>query len=90
VAISSGWKQVSEMCDQMLATSVGMVSRELFLEELNRARQHCEVPIGPLLRVLGIESWLRSLARFEVWDGTSVFPSRRPAAPATGLPGLAS
>ena len=90
VAISSGWKQISEMCDQMLVTSAGMVSRELFLEELNRARQHCEVPIGPLLRVLGIESWLRSLERYQIWDGTSVFPSGRLAAPTNGLPSLAS
>jgi asparagine synthase (glutamine-hydrolysing) len=71
-AISSQWETLSEMAQQMISSSRGIVDSSLFLEALGRAQKGEEVPIVPLMRTLGIEFWLRDLAGREFLQDISV------------------
>src|SRR5262249_38092138 len=79
VGISSQWQEVYSVCQHLICTSLGMVSQEHFVHALEGARRHQEVPIGPIVRVLGLESWLHNLRDYGVWDGHTVL-RRRPNA----------
>jgi asparagine synthase (glutamine-hydrolysing) len=53
----------SETGSGMVASSLGIIDLRIFSEALELARRGFEVPMVPLLRTLGIESWLRRLSR---------------------------
>jgi asparagine synthase (glutamine-hydrolysing) len=61
VSIAAEWPHLLELCQHMLASSIGIVDSVRFIEALQEARQGADVPLIPLMRTLGIELWLRSL-----------------------------
>jgi asparagine synthase (glutamine-hydrolysing) len=64
-AIQKEWPRVARMTDDMVASSLGIVSAKDFAEALRIAKNGGEVSIVQLLRTMAIEIWLRNLA----WHG---------------------
>jgi asparagine synthase (glutamine-hydrolysing) len=61
VAISEQWADLVALTQQMVTSSLGIVSAKDFLDALENARRGREVPIVPLLRTLAIERWLKNM-----------------------------
>ena len=61
VTISTEWTRFTEMSQDLVASSLGIVDPRSFLEALHRARQGREVLLVALMRTLGVESWLSGL-----------------------------
>ena len=72
VAVSSQWRKVYAMTEQMEAESLGIVDRRKFIEFLSRVRDGQESRIVPVLRTLTIESWLRHLKHTTVGSGAEI------------------
>ncbi len=62
-AVSTQWVALSEMAQHMICSSRGIVDPQLLLEALQKGRHGEEIPIVPLMRTLGVEFWLRDLAK---------------------------
>jgi asparagine synthase (glutamine-hydrolysing) len=61
VAISNDWSGFSEMTQNMLSSSLGIVDSKGISETLQRVRRGEEVPIVALRRTLFLENWLQDL-----------------------------
>ena len=60
----------SQLTQQMVTSSLGIVAAKDFIDALENARRGREVPIVPLFRTLAIERWLRNMLhehRQETW-----------------------
>jgi asparagine synthase (glutamine-hydrolysing) len=64
--ISAQWPSLLEFGQRMLASSVGIVDSERFIEALQKARHEQEVPLVHLMRTLGAELWLQNLRDWKV------------------------
>lgn len=80
LALSTEQTRLSEMSEMMLVTSFGILDPEAFRLALRQACQGQEVAIVTLMRVLGIESWLRKCERNKILTGC----------PSTIMPGSAA
>jgi len=69
VGIAAEWPRLLELGQHLLMSSFGIADSTRFVEALQKTRQGAEVPIVPLMRALGIESWLRNLTASHVLDG---------------------
>jgi asparagine synthase (glutamine-hydrolysing) len=78
-AIAGEWSHFTEMTQNMLTSSLGIVDANGFSEVLRRARHGQEVPVVALMRTQGIELWLGNLAAWRVFS----FPTIRPDAAGT-------
>jgi asparagine synthase (glutamine-hydrolysing) len=67
-AISMEWATLSEMSQQMLSSSVGVVHSRTLLEYLQKGRQGEEIPIVSLTRTLAIEFWLKAVSHRGILD----------------------
>jgi asparagine synthase (glutamine-hydrolysing) len=77
-AISSQWTTLSAMGPHMISSSCGIVDSSRFLEALRKTQRGEEVPIVPLMRTLGIEFWLRGLAKRGILPDISTGPAQSP------------
>jgi asparagine synthase (glutamine-hydrolysing) len=77
LALSTEQTRLSEMSETMLVTSFGILDPEAFRLALRKASQGQEVAIVTLMRVLGIESWLRKCGRNKILAGgpSTIMPS---------------
>ena len=71
-AISAEWTYFTEVTQNMVSSSLGIVDAKIFSEALQKARHGQEVPVLLLMRTLGIESWLKNLSHFRVLVGISI------------------
>jgi asparagine synthase (glutamine-hydrolysing) len=62
LGIAANWPRLPELGRDMLIGALGIADSTGFMEALQKIQQDADVPIVPLLRTLGIELWLRSLA----------------------------
>jgi asparagine synthase (glutamine-hydrolysing) len=76
VAIQKRWPQLATMCDQMVASSIGIVSAKGFAEALENSKRGGEVSVVHLMRTIAIENWLRNLARHGALGGSAEKPNR--------------
>ena len=60
VAMSMEQASLSQMIENMLLTSLGIIDPKVFREELRKACRGQKVAIVPLMRAFGVECWLRS------------------------------
>jgi asparagine synthase (glutamine-hydrolysing) len=63
--IASEWAGLPEMTQDLVSSSLGFVDAERLIGVLQSANRGLEVPVIPLMRILSIESWLRSLRNAE-------------------------
>jgi asparagine synthase (glutamine-hydrolysing) len=68
MAIEAAWQNLLRDGQHMLTNSLGITDSKKFVEALQNTQQGAEVLIIPLMRTLGIELWLRSLATRHVVD----------------------
>jgi len=61
VAISNDWAHFTEMTQNMLSDSLGILDPERISEALQKVRRGEEVPVIALQRALFLESWLKDL-----------------------------
>jgi asparagine synthase (glutamine-hydrolysing) len=61
VAISNDWAHFTEMTQNMLSSSLGIVDSERISEVLQKVRRGEEVPMITLRRTLCLEEWLKDL-----------------------------
>lgn len=62
-AISTMWPKMMGANQQMVSSRLGIVDLNLLRTAVEKALQGQEVPLIPLMRTLGVEMWLRHLAR---------------------------
>ena len=65
-SISAEWPSVMQLSSQMQSATLGIVDPQRFADVLQRARQGQEVSMVLLMRALGIELWLRSIAHSNI------------------------
>ena len=65
-AVSAEWPRLVEFSRDLFTTSIGIVDSAKFVEALERVRHGREMPIVYLMRTLGIELWLQSLANWKI------------------------
>jgi asparagine synthase (glutamine-hydrolysing) len=63
VAIQKRWPQLATRCEEMVASSIGIVSAKEFTEALENSKCGGEVSVVHLMRTIAIENWLGNLAR---------------------------
>jgi asparagine synthase (glutamine-hydrolysing) len=63
IAISREWAILTELSNGMVSDELGIVDGRNFLDALCKARRGQEVPMGPMIRTLDLEFWLRGLQR---------------------------
>jgi asparagine synthase (glutamine-hydrolysing) len=61
LAITRNWARFTQMTQNMLSASLGIVAPEGIIEVLERIRRGQEAPIGTLNRTFYLERWLRNL-----------------------------
>jgi asparagine synthase (glutamine-hydrolysing) len=71
VALSGHWEKLAQMGRQMVLTSWGVVDPKAFSQVLEIVRYDKEIPTLQLMRTLGVEIWLKALARQGVLSGIS-------------------
>src|ERR1700676_1996881 len=67
--ISKEWTSLTEVSQNMISDSFGIVDAKGFSEVLQKARNGQEIPMVTLMRTLGIEAWLRGLQSFRMLVG---------------------
>jgi len=65
-AIADDWTRLLEMNQDLVSSSLGIVTPHLFSKALEKAHHGQEAPIIPLMRSFSVESWFRSLSRWKV------------------------
>jgi len=87
VAISNDWAHFAEMTQNMLSSSLGIVSSERISEALQKVRRGEAVPIISLKRAFSVESWLKDLRALGIVDlDTTSKPKLRWQASIQGSP----
>jgi asparagine synthase (glutamine-hydrolysing) len=69
VAILTDWANLKDVSEQMMSASLGIIDPHSFSESLRKARDGMVVPTITLLRILSLESWLRTLQKEQVLGG---------------------
>jgi hypothetical protein len=64
------------MCDQMVASSIGIVSAKEFTEALENSKRGGDVSVVHLMRTIAIENWLGNLARHGALGRSAEKPGR--------------
>jgi asparagine synthase (glutamine-hydrolysing) len=59
--IDAEWHRIPGTTPEMVSDLIGIVDARKFIHALNGARSGDDIPLVPLMRTLGIESWLRHL-----------------------------
>jgi asparagine synthase (glutamine-hydrolysing) len=68
VAMEKNLDQLRALFTSPLSSSLGYINREVFLEELNAARNGKEIHIIRMLRAIALELWLRDVAARDLID----------------------
>ena len=68
--IGSAFSELSALSKDMASSLYGFVDDRLFLVALEKIRAEEEVPVVPLIRTIGLEYWLRVLARTRCLSST--------------------
>ena len=62
---------LTDLANNMLSATMGIISPKAFLEAIQLACQGLEIPVVTLMRALAVELWLRNLSTHQVWNGFS-------------------
>ncbi len=60
--ISADWAGLVQMTQDLVSSSLGIIEKKAFSEELHKARNGQDVAVVLLMRALTVERWLRTLA----------------------------
>jgi len=66
-AMSKDWDCLNQMTHCMASSSLGIIESFDFCKALQNVRRGQVVPLVPLMRTIGIESWLRNLGNVELF-----------------------
>jgi hypothetical protein len=78
VAVSNDWAHFTEMPQNMLSSSLGIVDPESISEAIQKVRRGEAVPMVILKRTLYLEGWLKDIRALGVIDmGTTLKPKLR-------------
>jgi asparagine synthase (glutamine-hydrolysing) len=75
IAVSSEWAHLTEMTENMVSSSLGMVDSQRFSEALQKVQRGEDVAMVSLMRTIFLEGWLRNLRAMGIVSLNSV---RRP------------
>jgi len=74
VAVERNVEQFQMAFQSPLSTSLGYINQSRFLEIVNGARNGQRVHIGPILKTISLEFWLRDLMSRRLIDGITLVP----------------
>lgn len=81
-AITSQFASLAEMTKEMVGRSLGIVDSPGLAVTLNEVRSGGVVAVPSLMRVFGIERWLRNAAHWKVLEDLDAYPPK-PTSPVT-------
>ncbi len=70
-AIAADWANLSEICQHMVTSYLGIIDSAALAETMQKARQGMDIQMVMLLRTLNIEFWLLSMLEQDVLQGIS-------------------